>query len=201
MTETNEPLIIDIDLKESDLQRANFWFRLGKWSTRLLLAMLFIAGLLLLWRFQSSNLFENPPRCHRCNRVNHHSHSLSTAYLVSNETRFWELAGFPNKNPIFVFAQWLQCTGYQILRRYRLGRHFARRRIKTFVPSLLSQIVVSYNSQALLQASGRYCSSQNSLETCAGHEGNCFLTTCPTTPLDRSGAWVFRNIIGAAKVG
>ena len=61
MTETNEPLIIDIDLKESDLQRANFWFRLGKWSTRLLLAMLFIAGLLLLWRFQSSNLFENPP--------------------------------------------------------------------------------------------------------------------------------------------
>jgi hypothetical protein len=61
MTETNEPLIVDIDLKESDLQRANFWFRFGKWSTRLLLAVLFLAGLLLLWRFRSSNLLENPP--------------------------------------------------------------------------------------------------------------------------------------------
>lgn len=29
MTEANEPLIVDIDLKESDLQRASFWFRLG----------------------------------------------------------------------------------------------------------------------------------------------------------------------------
>jgi hypothetical protein len=61
MTETNEPLIVDIDLKESDLQRANFWFRLGKWSTRLSLVMLCVAGLLLLWRFQSSNLLENLP--------------------------------------------------------------------------------------------------------------------------------------------
>ncbi len=60
MGESNEPLIVDVDLKESDLQRANFWFRLG-WSTRLLLTMLFLAGLLLLWRFQSSNVFENPP--------------------------------------------------------------------------------------------------------------------------------------------
>ena len=61
MSETNEPLIVDIDLKESDLQCANFWFRLGKWSSRLFLAMLFVAGLLLLWRFQPSNLLENLP--------------------------------------------------------------------------------------------------------------------------------------------
>jgi|KBSSwiStaDraftv2_1062776.scaffolds.fasta_scaffold1341000_1 hypothetical protein len=61
MKETNEPLIVEIDLKESDLQRANFWFRLGKWSTRLLLGILFLAGLLLLWRFRSSNLLDNLP--------------------------------------------------------------------------------------------------------------------------------------------
>jgi hypothetical protein len=59
MTESNAPLTVDVDLTESDLQRANFWFRLGKWSTRLFLAILFVAGLLLLWRFQSSNLLEN----------------------------------------------------------------------------------------------------------------------------------------------
>jgi hypothetical protein len=61
MTETKESLIVDVDLKESDLQRANFWFRLGKWSTRLPLALLFVVGLLLLWRFQSGDLFHNPP--------------------------------------------------------------------------------------------------------------------------------------------
>lgn len=50
-----------MDLKESDLQRANFWFRLGKWSNRVVLIVLPFAGLLLLWRFGfSSNLFRNP---------------------------------------------------------------------------------------------------------------------------------------------
>jgi hypothetical protein len=61
MAEKIEPLIVDIDLKESDLQRANFWFRLGKWPTRFFLAMLLVAGLFLLWRFQSSNLMDNLP--------------------------------------------------------------------------------------------------------------------------------------------
>ena len=62
MAESTEPLVVDVDLKESDLQRANFWFQLGKWSNRVLLVFLPFAGLLLLWRFKSSsNLFQNPP--------------------------------------------------------------------------------------------------------------------------------------------
>lgn len=62
MAESNEPLVVDVDLKESDLQRANFWFRLGKWSSRLLLIVMPLAGLLLLWRFEfSSDVFHNPP--------------------------------------------------------------------------------------------------------------------------------------------
>ena len=62
MAESNEPLVVDVDLKESDLQRANFWFQLGKWPNRLLLIVLPLAGLLLLWRFGfSSDLFQNPP--------------------------------------------------------------------------------------------------------------------------------------------
>ena len=57
-----EPLVVDVDLTESDLQRANFWFRLGKWPSRLVLIVFPFAGLLLLWRFEfSSNLFQNPP--------------------------------------------------------------------------------------------------------------------------------------------
>ena len=60
MTELLETLIVDVDLQESDLQQANFWFRLGKWSTRLLLILLLLMGLLLLWRFQFSIPIENP---------------------------------------------------------------------------------------------------------------------------------------------
>jgi hypothetical protein len=57
----NEQLVVDVDLTESDLQRANFWFRLGKWSHRLVLVLPF-AGLLLLWPFGFSlDLFQNPP--------------------------------------------------------------------------------------------------------------------------------------------
>ena len=62
MTETNEPLIVDVDLKESDLQRANFWFGLKSWSNRLMLAIMPIAGLLLLWKADLSTLFERPLR-------------------------------------------------------------------------------------------------------------------------------------------
>jgi YcxB-like protein len=61
MTETNETLIVDVDLKESDLQRANFWFRLGKWSTRVLLVLMPLMGLLLLSRIEVSRIFESPP--------------------------------------------------------------------------------------------------------------------------------------------
>jgi hypothetical protein len=51
MTETNEPLIVDVDLKESDLQRANFWFGLRSWSNRLMLAVMPLAAVLLMVRF------------------------------------------------------------------------------------------------------------------------------------------------------
>jgi len=60
MTETNEPLIVDVDLKESDLQRANFWFGLKSWSNRLMLAIMPVAGLLLLWKADLSTLFQRP---------------------------------------------------------------------------------------------------------------------------------------------
>jgi hypothetical protein len=62
MTERNETLIVNVDLKESDLQRAHFWFRLGKWSTRLLLVLMPLMGLLLLSRVEVSRMLENPPR-------------------------------------------------------------------------------------------------------------------------------------------
>ena len=61
MTERNETLVVNVDLKESDLQLANFWFRLGKWSTRLLLVLMPLIGLLLLLRVEVSRMFENPP--------------------------------------------------------------------------------------------------------------------------------------------
>ena len=61
MAETTEPLIVDVDLKESDLQRAYFWFRLGRWSTRFLLLFLPLMGLFLLTRLDISNIFQNPP--------------------------------------------------------------------------------------------------------------------------------------------
>jgi len=60
MTEITEPLIVDVDLKESDLQRANFWFRLGNGPARSYIAILLIGGLLILWRFGIINLFDNP---------------------------------------------------------------------------------------------------------------------------------------------
>lgn len=60
MTELNELLIVDVDLKESDLQRANFWFRL-RWSTRILLVFFFVMGLILLTRVDLSTIFESPP--------------------------------------------------------------------------------------------------------------------------------------------
>ncbi len=60
MTESNEPLTVDVDLRESDLQRANFWFGLRSWSNRLMLVVMPIAGLLLLWKIQVSTIFQQP---------------------------------------------------------------------------------------------------------------------------------------------
>ena len=60
MYETNEPLIVDVDLKESDLQRANFWFGLKSSSNRLMLTVMPVAGLLLLRRVDVSTLFQRP---------------------------------------------------------------------------------------------------------------------------------------------
>jgi YcxB-like protein len=57
---SDQPLIVDVDLKESDLQRATFWFRLGRWWSRLLLVLLVIVGFLSLWRFRDLNLLHNP---------------------------------------------------------------------------------------------------------------------------------------------
>jgi len=61
MIEFSDTLVVDVDLRESDLQLANFWFRLGKWSTRLLLLFLLLIGLLMLSRVELSRVFENPP--------------------------------------------------------------------------------------------------------------------------------------------
>ncbi|HXD32244.1 MAG TPA: YcxB family protein [Pyrinomonadaceae bacterium] len=60
MTESNEPLTVNVELTESDLQRANFWFGLRNWSNRLMLAVMPIAGLLLLWKVQFSTIFQQP---------------------------------------------------------------------------------------------------------------------------------------------
>lgn len=60
MTEANEPLIVDVELKESDLQSANFWFGLKSWPNRLMLIMMPIAGLLLLRDFDLSTIFQRP---------------------------------------------------------------------------------------------------------------------------------------------
>src|SRR5262245_44452424 len=60
MTELLETLVVDVDLLESDLRRANFWFRLGKWSTKVLIILLPLMGLLLLWRFQFTIPVESP---------------------------------------------------------------------------------------------------------------------------------------------
>jgi len=59
MIEINEPLIVDVDLKESDLQRASFWFRL-RWSTRVLLVFLPVMGLILLTKVDLSTISQNP---------------------------------------------------------------------------------------------------------------------------------------------
>ena len=59
MTDLNEPLTVDIDLKESDLQRANFWFGLTGWSNRLTLILITLGGLLLLFRIAPSWVFPN----------------------------------------------------------------------------------------------------------------------------------------------
>ena len=61
MNNSNQTLVVDVDLNESDLQQANFWFRLGKWSTRILLALLPLMGLLILSRLEASKVFESPP--------------------------------------------------------------------------------------------------------------------------------------------
>ena len=60
MTEANETLVVEVDLRESDLQSANFWFRLGKWSTRVLLVLMVLMGLLLVTRVDMSKVFESP---------------------------------------------------------------------------------------------------------------------------------------------
>ena len=60
MTQENQILVVNVDLKESDLQRANFWFRLGPWSTRILLVLMPLMGLLLLARIEASRVFESP---------------------------------------------------------------------------------------------------------------------------------------------
>jgi hypothetical protein len=60
MTESNLPIVVEIDLKESDLQRANFWFSLTSWSNRVMLIFMPIVGLLLFWRVDFSTIFETP---------------------------------------------------------------------------------------------------------------------------------------------
>ena len=62
MSDSNQTVIVNIDLQEADFQRANFWFRLGKWSIRLSLFILELFGLLLLSLVQFSEIIVNPIR-------------------------------------------------------------------------------------------------------------------------------------------
>ncbi len=39
MSESNETLTVTVQLKELDIQRANFWFQFTKWSTKLLFVL------------------------------------------------------------------------------------------------------------------------------------------------------------------
>jgi hypothetical protein len=59
MSESNETLSVAVHLRESDIQRANFWFQFSKWSTRLLF-VLPLFGLFLLSQVQISKVIENP---------------------------------------------------------------------------------------------------------------------------------------------
>jgi len=60
MTESNVPLVVEADLRESDLQRATLWFGLKSWSNRLMLAVMPLGGLLLLWRIDFSAITQTP---------------------------------------------------------------------------------------------------------------------------------------------
>lgn len=59
MNESSEAFTIAVQLRESDIQRANFWFQFSKWSTRLLF-VLPVFGLLLLSQVQVSKMIQNP---------------------------------------------------------------------------------------------------------------------------------------------
>lgn len=59
MSEPNETFTVAVQLGESDIQRANFWFQFSKWSTRLFF-VLPLFGLLLLSQVQISRIVENP---------------------------------------------------------------------------------------------------------------------------------------------
>lgn len=60
MTSSSEKVEVDVDLKESDIQRANFWFQFGKWSRKLPLIVFPLLGLLLLSQTRFSKIIENP---------------------------------------------------------------------------------------------------------------------------------------------
>jgi len=155
MTESNEPLIVDVDLKESDLQRANFWFRLGKWSNRFVLIVLPFAGLFLLWRLESSsNLFQNPP---------------AAAVLIV-------LILFPILYPVIIWFQTKRGFGnlqpFQTKIQYVFSSHgYKVSDLKSFADIdwdtilrasesehsfyFLSQVVISYDSETVLPTDGR----------------------------------------------
>lgn len=48
MSETHETIVVNVNMSESDLQRANFWFHLSRWSIRFILLFFPIIGVLLL---------------------------------------------------------------------------------------------------------------------------------------------------------
>ncbi|MFN2531867.1 MAG: YcxB family protein [Pyrinomonadaceae bacterium] len=101
MTELRETLVVDVDLKESDLQQAIFWFRLGKWSIKLLLILLPVMGLLLLWRFGFSIPTENPV--------------AATAVIV--------LIAFPVLYPLIIWFQTKR--GFGNLQGFQRSIHYA----------------------------------------------------------------------------
>ena len=101
MIDSNVLIIVDVDLTEADLQRANFWFTLKGWSNLLMWAIMPIAGLILLTKVNFSNLSEN---------------ALAGVGAVI-------MLGFP---PFYLAMIWFRTKqGYANLKDYQTQVHYA----------------------------------------------------------------------------
>jgi len=187
MTERNETLVVTVDLKEWDLQRANFWFRLGKWSKRILLVLMPLIGLLLLARVEVSKMFKNPPVA-----------AVLTVLIV-----------FPILYPVILWFQTkrgfanLQNLQTRILYAFSADGYKVSdakssadidwatilRAAESKHSSLLSSIVISYDSETVFRRARQHPSAEEPSQTIARKQGKCSLgAPCPTTQLAADGA-------------